>query len=236
MTRAAGRALARANLELLVVNRSAMPRNRLAREIGARPVAWERFFAGDHPVDALVTAVGTVEHVADGPTLSRLGPAVPGRHLLVVDLGVPANIGEQAAAAAGARFVGMDSLIADAAAERPDALLGTARIRAILEQHLTRVLRRSATRAAGPLIGALRDQFESRVDQEIECLLRSDLPHLDDAQREALRVWGGRLAHRMAHVPLQGLRSLAAAGELDRVEECVHAMQRALEGRAEERT
>jgi glutamyl-tRNA reductase len=230
MTRSGGRALARAGVPLVVVNRSTSSAQRFGAELGARPVEWESFWRGERPVGGLIVAVGALEPIADVAALLRLRSAAPGARLLVVDFGVPANIGADRASAAGVAYVGMGELIAEAASNRTEALGAAADVRSVVERHLDRAIRATATRMAGPLIGALRARFEVQLERDIAHLLQGELAGLDPTQQQALRSWSARVASRMAHVPLRGLRSLAEAGELQHVESCLEGMHRALSG------
>jgi glutamyl-tRNA reductase len=230
MTRSAGRMLAAAGRALLVVNRSAAAREQFAVELGATSLDPEAFWHGGPAVAAVICAVGTVERVADAAKLEGLRRASAPQPPLVVDLGVPENIGAEAAGAAGLPFVGMHDLVQAAAAGRPDALLDTAAVQALIDRRIERAARVAAVRAAGPLLGALRLNYEARLEAELERLLHAELGGLDARQALALRGWGRRLAHRMAHVPLQGLRALASRVEPEQVVDCVRAMHAALDG------
>jgi glutamyl-tRNA reductase len=66
-----------------------------------------------------------------------------------------------------------------------------------------------AARAIGPQLAQLRDDFERITAGEVERLLRETLPDLDESQRRQLSGWGRTLAHRLAHLPLSGLRAAA---------------------------
>jgi glutamyl-tRNA reductase len=66
-----------------------------------------------------------------------------------------------------------------------------------------------AARAIGPQLARLRDDFERITADEVERLLREVLPGLDQSQRNHLSDWGRTLAHRLAHLPLSGLRAAA---------------------------
>jgi glutamyl-tRNA reductase len=230
MTRAAGRAFARLGRRTLVVNRTALPATALAAELGASSCSWAEFWDGAHDVGAVVSAVGSAQRIADAGRLRKLkaGDARPAT--LIVDLGVPANIGADVARAAAVPYVDMHELVQEAARERPGALLEAADVRAIVDRHLERALHVDAVRVAGPLIGALRDRYAAGLQADLDELLRRQLGGLGSREVAALRHWGLELARRMAHVPLQGLRSLAESADFEHVEQCVRAMQRSLDG------
>jgi glutamyl-tRNA reductase len=231
MTRSAGRVLAEAGRRLLVVNRSLEAAARLADELNARSCSLADFTAKPPSVAAIVTAVGAAEPVLEAGALRALAQASgPGRPL-VVDLGVPANVRPEAALEANLPYIGMDTLVGEAAAGRSDEVLERTQVRAVVDRHLDRAMRNSAQRLAGPLVGALHDSYVSNVEADLADLLQGSLAGLDDTQRAALRRWGSLLARRMAHVPVDGLRRLACEGDLESVEACIDGMTRALEKR-----
>jgi glutamyl-tRNA reductase len=232
MTRSAGRLLAASDVPLLVVNRSLEAAARLAEELNARALSLAEFTAASPSVGAVVTAVGAAEPVLEVAALRALAQAAAGRRRpLVVDLGVPANVRPEAALEAELPYIGMDTLVGEAAAGRADEVLERTQVRAVVDRHLDRAMRTSAQRLAGPLVGALHDSYVSNVEADLADLLQGSLAGLDDTQRAALRRWGSLLARRMAHVPVDGLRRLACEGDLASVEACIDGMTRALEKR-----
>jgi glutamyl-tRNA reductase len=231
MTRAAGRSLARCGVPLLIVNRSVDAAARLASELGGTHAPLATFRSSPPAVSAVVTAVGTAEHVLDVETLQRLDAASPAAPPLIVDMGVPANVHPDAVAAAGPRYIGMEQLVAEAAAGRTEQVLEQGEVRAVVDRHLDRGLRAAAQRLAGPMLGALHESYVAHVEAELAQLLRGTLSGLDDSGQAAVRRWGSRLARRMAHVPVDGLRRLACEGDLASVEACVAGMAEALEKR-----
>jgi glutamyl-tRNA reductase len=229
MTRSCGRVLAGAGVPLIIVNRSLESAVQLAAELHAESMSMQAFRESPPAVRAVVTAVGTAEPVLGTDEVAALARCAPGPEpLLIVDLGVPANVSEEALATARGRYIGMDQLVSEAAAGRPQRLLERTDVRAIVDRHLDRAMRASARRLAGPLLGALHESYVRTVESDLEDLLQGNLARLDDSERAALRRWGSLIARRMAHVPLDGLRRLASEGDLASVEACIEGMTRAL--------
>jgi glutamyl-tRNA reductase len=228
MTRACGNALRRHGTATVVINRTAARAAELAAELHTQAFSLAAFRRSRLRVGAIIAAVGAAEFVLSRSELRR--HRAEGESPLVVDLGVPANIEPAAAAAAGFAYFGMDDLIGEVAATRSASLVHHGPVRAVVDRNLDNVLRATVTRVAGPLLGALHQRYEAELDYELTRMLDGELAALDESGRAALRRWTGLLAHRMAHVPLNGLRSLAAGGDLRGVEICLDAMSRALEG------
>jgi glutamyl-tRNA reductase len=82
-------------------------------------------------------------------------------------------------------------------------------VRAAIDSHLARLRSELAARAIGPQLAQLRDDFERITAGEVERLLREVLLDLDESQRHQLSGWGRTLAHRLAHLPLSGMRAAA---------------------------
>lgn len=132
---------------LLVCNRSWRRAWELAREVAAEPVPWSWRYRGLAEADAAVCATGAPKPVVDG---QRLADAVRWRRrtLLVVDLAVPANVGEPEEGAGSFRLVGMNELVRRLEAQidmRHEAVAAAAEV---VEQELDRLtqwLRRRRT-------------------------------------------------------------------------------------------
>jgi len=206
MTRRCGSALAAAGVPLLVVNRSPEPAQTLAAQLGARALALETFRREPpRELTALVLASGGSEPILDRACLERLAAARP----LVVDFGLPPNVEPEVAAAVRVERIGMDELIRAAREDRVGHLVRLAPVRAAIDERLARLRSELAARAIGPQLAELRGAFERIAAAEVRALLRHELADLDAARRERLAGWATSLAHRLAHLPLSGLRAAA---------------------------
>ena len=141
----------------------------------------------------------------DEQALQRLAPA----HPFILDFGLPPNIAPEAARSAGLVRIGMDDLIQSARDGRVAHLLRLAPVRAAIDERLARLRSELAARAIGPQLAELRDAFERIAAAEVERLLKGELHDLDPQRRARLSDWATTLAHRLAHLPLSGLRAAA---------------------------
>jgi glutamyl-tRNA reductase len=82
-------------------------------------------------------------------------------------------------------------------------------VRAAIDERLARLRSELAARAIGPQLAELRGAFERIAAAEVERLLKGELADLDAARRERLAGWATMLAHRLAHLPLSGMRAAA---------------------------
>jgi glutamyl-tRNA reductase len=207
MTRRCGLKLREHGVAVTVINRSIEPAEQLATQLGASAMSLEEFQRDPAAVAcaALVCASGATEPVIDRAVLVKLAHARP----LLLDFGLPPNVDVDAARVLNFTRVGMDDLVQTAQHGRVEHLLRLAPVRAAIDARLARLRSELAARAIGPQLARLRDDFERITADEVDRMLRELLPNLDQSQRNQLSDWGRTLAHRLAHLPLSGLRAAA---------------------------
>src|ERR1700730_10991584 len=199
MTRRCAAILHEARIPLLIVNRTLPAADELARTVSGEALALDRFRAQPPALCALVQALG--------PLRTAAAPAP-----LIIDFGVPPNVDPAAAQRAGVARVGMNDLIEAAQGRRLAPLVRLAAVRAPIDERLTRLRSELATRAIGPRLADLRGAFEQIAAEEVARALRQELRTLDDQQRGQLERLASTVAHRLAHLPLAGLRAAAVHG------------------------
>jgi glutamyl-tRNA reductase len=216
MTRRCGTRLLDRGVKLLIVNRSREAAEEFARDVPARVVSLDEFRAHPSACAALVCATGASEPVLEQPTLDKLaGTAHPP---LIIDFGLPPNIDPQAAAAAGLKRIGMSDLVKAAQDTRVTHLLRLAPVRSAIDERLARLRSELAARAIGPQLAEMRDAFERIAAADMDQLLKTDLQDLDPQKRDRLLAWATTLAHRLAHLPLSGMRAAVEHASPEAVE------------------
>ena len=210
MTERCGRALRDHGIPVVVVNRTVERAAALAEELGGVHRQLDAFRAAPDPVEAVITATGGTDPVMSRADLERLAARTrSGLAPLIVDMGVPPNVTPEDAAAADVPRLGMAE-IADAAAEdRGRMLMEFADARAIVDDALTDLRRKTAERLVGPIIAALRRRYDHTAREGVERLFAKHLPNLSESERDAVRRWAETLSRRFAHIPSVGLRDLA---------------------------
>lgn len=172
-------------VRLLVANRSPERARRVARRLGGEARGLADFLAAPEPVRALVCAT-PVAGLLDAAALARLAGLE-----LIVDLGVPRNVDRPAARAAGVRVLDVDALQA-AGAQRREALgERLAQAERLVQRELDAALEAWTERQLGPSIRRLIAMYRDT--------LGSALPEAEAT----------RLARKVAHVPILGLRAVA---------------------------
>lgn len=217
MTRRCAAILHESKVPLLVVNRTLQAADELAASICGQALTLERFRDEPPPVAAVVLAAGGGEALLNESALARLKACAP-RSPLLVDFGVPPNVEPQAAQRAGITRVGMDNLIEAAQGRRLAQLMRLAPVRAAIDDRLARLRTELALRAIGPRLAQLRGAFEQIAAQEVARALQGELRTLDATQRLQLERLASKVAHRLAHLPLAGLRAAAVHASTETVE------------------
>src|SRR3984893_11452 len=211
MTRRCATVLREARIPLLIVNRTLQAAEALARSVSGEAMPLGRFRAQPPALCALVLATGGGEAVLDAQALGQLRTAAAPAPL-IIDFGVPPNVDPAAAQRAGVPRVGMNDLIEAAQGRRLAQLVRLAPVRAAIDERLARLRSELATRAIGPRLAGLRGALEQIAAEEVARALRQELRTLDDQQRGQLERLRSTVAHRLAHLPLAGLRAAAVHG------------------------
>src|SRR5262249_47466480 len=119
---------------------------------------------------------------------------------------------------AGLHRIGMDEMIQAAQDRRLAQLLRLAPMRAAIDERLNRLREQLASRAIGPQLAQLRSSFERIASAEADRALTEELQDLDPQQQEQVRRVIETLAHRLAHLPLAGMRAAAPHANSETVE------------------
>jgi glutamyl-tRNA reductase len=209
MTRRCAALLHQAKVPLLIVNRSLPAATELAAAVVGEPLQLEDFRAHPPALGAIVLAAGGGVALLDGGDLARVRSTAT-RAPLVIDFGVPPNIDPLAARDAAVPRVGMDELIEAARSQRLEQLLRLAPVRAAIDDRLEHLRSEIALRTLGPKLAHLRGEFEHIASEEVARALGRGLRTLDERQRAELERFARTMAHRLAHLPLAGLRAAAA--------------------------
>jgi glutamyl-tRNA reductase len=208
MTRRCGERLHQAGVSVVVVNRTADTGEEFARIIGATAMPLSEFRARPSKVDGLIVATGGNEPVLDVHALRKLASTAPCAPL-IIDFGLPPNIDPQAARDAGLPRIGMNEMIQASQDRRLAQLLRLAPMRAAIDERLARLRGQLATRAIGRQLAGLRSEFERIAAAETERALGEELQSLSPEQQDQVRRVANTIAHRLAHLPLAGIRAVA---------------------------
>ena len=134
------------------------------------------------------------------------------RPLLVIDLGLPANVDKQVDTLPGVELLDLETISLHA----PVAELDTsAQAMDLVQQAAASFDRRSAEQSAGPAIAAYRGRVDQVLTEELDRLAARG--RLSEETERALRHFAGVLVHE----PTTRVRRLAAEGRLPEVHEAI---------------
>jgi glutamyl-tRNA reductase len=186
MGRIAARALAAVRgVALTIVNRDAERAATLARAVGGEARALADVVGRGLDAEVLVVAVGGGRLIDD----AWLAGAPSLR--LAVDLGIPRALDGRAARARGIEVLDVDALQVAGEARRHALARHLASAEGLLREGVDEAMGAWAERSLAPSIRALQGWFEATL---------ADALPADEARR---------LARRVAHVPVKGLRAIA---------------------------
>jgi glutamyl-tRNA reductase len=112
----------------------------------------------------------------------------------------------------------MDELVELAQGRRLEQLMLLAPVRSAVDDHLERLRIELATRALGPRLNDLREDFQAIAAREVERALAGGLRTLDPRQRTQIERLARTVALRLAHLPLAGLRAAAVHASSEAVD------------------
>jgi glutamyl-tRNA reductase len=201
---------ARGVASLTIVNRTAARAERLARTLGADALPIDALPALLADADLVISATGRGTPVIDAPMV-RGALSTGNGSLLIVDIAVPRDVEPNVAALPGVTLYEIGDLrhvVDETLDERRNEIPA---VETIVNDMTQEYMRWYQSRAAAPLIAALRGKAETIRRAEIERLF-SRLPELDERQRELIAGASVSILNRLLHAPVTKLRERAADG------------------------
>jgi len=212
MTERCAESLSAEDVDLLFINRTYHRAQKLADRFGGRAVALDDFKESPPPLRALLSATGARDSLFGREFLALL-KAKSKLPPLLIDLAVPADIDESAAAALDLPRIHMDQINERAASNSSMREAENARARQLVDEALDRLRAKVASRALSPLIGELYNVYRQTAERELGRRVKD----LSEEQEIAVRGFAEELARRLAHIPAVGLRALAAESGIEPV-------------------
>lgn len=169
---------------VVIANRSEGRARAVAERLGVEAASLDEVWADPPRVAALVCAT-PVKHLVAREALARLNPRI------TVDLGVPRNVEPAAARAAGVRLLDVDGLQEAGAARRASLQDALAQAERLVLEELDAAVDEWNEKQLGPSIRMLRERTRATLAGVVP-------------EGEA-----DRLANRLAHDPIKGLRAIA---------------------------
>ena len=133
-----------------------------------------------------------------------------GQQPLAIDFGVPPNVDPDDALGAGIVRIGMSELVQEVQEGARPSCCGWHRCGRPSMSGWRPCVTRWRRAPSVPQLAELRDAFERIAADELERALTAELRGLTDSQRDAIGQLTSRLARRLAHLPIAGMRAAAA--------------------------
>ncbi len=188
---------------LSITGPSAARSEALARQLDCHVAAFEPLLPALIPADIVITAAGTGRYSITAEMVAEALRRRRRRAMLLVDLGVPADIDPAVEPIDGAFRYDLDDLERVAMSGRASRETAAAEAWAIIDAELAAFARARAGRTAAPAITALRRHFEAHRARV-----------LIEAGGDAVRATE-LLINRLLHEPSETLRRLASEATAD---------------------
>jgi len=198
---------------VVVTNRSPERARDLAGQVGGTARPWEEL--PTLLVDAAVAIVstGAAAYVVTPELLAGVMKARRHRSLCFIDLAVPRNVDPRCAELADVFAYDMDDLnrvVHSTKGQRAEAAL---RAEAIVEAEVMAFAAERETRAALPVLAALRRHAEIIARVEAERTLAAVGGNLDDRGRKSVEAMARAIVNKLLHVPTARLKEAASSGD-----------------------
>ena len=211
---------ARGAASLTIVNRTVRRAEQLARALHANAAPLEALSKVLERADLVITATGGGAAAITAPMV-RHALAASRRPMLIVDIAVPCDVEANVAALPGVTVYQIGDLRNVVAETIESRRAEIPAVEAIVARGVAEYLRWYQSRAAAPLIAALREKAEAIRQTEIEKLF-ARLPELDERQRAIIAGASVSILNRLLHAPVTRLRetvALGSAAEPDRADQ-----------------
>lgn len=199
-TLAANALLAHGVRRVEVLNRSLSKAQALASKVGGTARDAGELHDALRQADIVVTAVGSSGGVLDVQHLQDAG------EITVVDLGMPKNVTDAAAALSGVSYIGLADIDARAG-ELNLAIDGTGADQLIAEE-VGAFLAKQRSASVAPTIAALRERAQEVIDSEVR-RLKNRIPDVDDRALSEIEYAIERVVDKMLHAPSVKVRESA---------------------------
>ena len=213
-------ALAAADTEVLVANRTPARAEELAGKVGGRSVPLADLRDTIAEVDVLLTSTGATQVIVEHAEIEAVVEARGGRPLLIVDVAVPRDVDPAAAELPGVTLLDMDDLRSFADAGLAGRRREATRARDLVDEEVLRWRDAATAREVAPLVAELRARVEAVRATEVDKAGR----RLSDAEREALDAVTRAVVAKVLHEPTVRLKDAAGTVRGERLAEALREL------------
>jgi len=198
---------------VLVTNRSADRARHLAETVGGEARPWDDLPALLVDAAVVIVSTGAPHYVLTAELAHAAMKARRGRSLCFIDLSVPRNVDPRCAELSNVYAYDMDDLQRVVHATK-DARAGEAlRAEGIVEAEVAAFAQERETRAALPVLAALRRRAEEIALAEAERTLALVGGKLDDKGKKSVEAMARAIVNKLLHGPTSRLKQAASSGD-----------------------
>jgi glutamyl-tRNA reductase len=161
----------------------------------------------------IVVSCTAAPHVIVGANMIARALDGRARPLLLLDLAVPRDIDQQAAAIRGVRLFDIDDLQAVCEANRAARAAEVANAEALIEDKVAKFMEWWTAQQIVPTIRALRAHAEMIRTAELDRTL-AKLPELSPRQQDAIAALSAAIVNKLLHQPIATLKDPNSGGQL----------------------
>lgn len=206
----AAKALANLGAEgILVVNRSPQRAVELAEGVGGVSHPWETLEPLLVRADVVLVSTGALDHVITRDQVSRVMKTRKHRSICFIDLSVPRNVDPDCGELDNVYAYDIDDLQKVVSQTRSTRAEEAIHAEALIEAEVMVFKRDRETRAALPVLAALRRQAEEIARAESDRTLQTMGAALDEKGRRSIEAMGRAIVNKLLHVPTIRLKEAA---------------------------
>jgi glutamyl-tRNA reductase len=199
---------------VLVANRSPERAQALAAQTGGQARPWGDLRSLLVEADVVIVSTAAPGYVVTTELARAAMKARRGRSACFIDLGVPRNVDPRCAELANVYAYDMDDLQRVVQVTRSARAGEATRAEGIIEAELMAFFAERRSRAALPVLAALRQQAEEIARAEAERTLAQVGDRLDEKGRRSVQAMARAIVNKLLHGPTARLKEAASAGDV----------------------
>jgi len=200
---------------ILVTNRSPERARALAAEVAGQAEPWETLTSLLALADVVIVSTGAANYVVTRELATQVMKARRQRSVCFIDLAVPRNVDPALGELSNVYAYDIDDLQKVVTQTHQARAEEAIRAEALIEAEVMAFSRERETRAALPVLAALRRRAEEIARAEAERTLAHVGERLDDKGKRSVEAMAQAIVNKLLHGPTARLKEAAASGDSD---------------------
>ena len=200
-------------VRILVTNRSPEKAAALAEQVGGQAEPWEKLPDLLTATDVVLVSTGAPQYVITRDLAVAVMKARRQRSICFIDVAVPRNVDPACGDLSNVYAYDIDDLQKVVHQTQQSRAEEAIRAEGIIESEVTAFARERETRAALPVLAALRRRAEDIARAEAERTLAAVGGNLDDKARRSVEAMAKAIVNKLLHGPTARLKEAAASGD-----------------------